>query len=137
MAIIDIRLMRYINLLDRISKVKTRRCFDYNNMIIFAVPSRFISQAIGNNASNIRFMQEKLGKRIRIVKEAEGLEDLEAFLRGIIAPVGFKSVEIQDDCVMITAGSSNKAALIGRNKRRLEELALIVKDVFGKNLKIL
>ncbi|MDP3881301.1 MAG: hypothetical protein Q8Q31_00285 [Nanoarchaeota archaeon] len=137
MAIIDIRLMRYINLLDRVSKVKTRKCFDYNNMIVFAVPPRLVSQAIGNNASNIRFMQEQLGKRIRIVKEAEGLQDLEKFLREIIAPVGFRSIELQDDCVLITAGSSNKAALIGRNKRRLEELALIVKDVFGKDLKIL
>ena len=137
MAIIDIRLMRYINLLDRVSKVKTRKCFDYNNMIVFAVPARFMSQAIGNNASNIRYMQEQLEKRIRIVKEADGLHDLEKFLRDIIAPVGFKSLEIQDDCVIINAGSTNKAALIGRNKRRLEELALIVKDVFAKSLKII
>jgi transcription antitermination factor NusA-like protein len=136
MAIIDIRMMRYINLLDKVSRVKTRRCFDYNNTINFAVPAKFISQAIGNNASNVKFMQEKLGRRIKIVKEAEGLLDLERFLKEIIAPVNFKSLEIQDNCVIITAGSSNKAALIGRNKRRLEELALIVKDVFGKDLKI-
>ncbi len=137
MSIIDIRTMRYINLLDRVSKVKTRRCFDYNNTIIFAVPARLVSKAIGNNAANVRILQEQLGKRIRIVKEAESLADLERFTRDIIAPVGFKSVELQEDCVVINAGNTNKAALIGRNKRRLDELALIIKDVFDKNLKII
>ena len=67
MSTINIQTMRYINLLDSTSRVKTRKCFVYNNTIIFAVPSELMSRAIGPNASNIHYLQEKLGKRIRQV----------------------------------------------------------------------
>ena len=35
MAIINMQTMRYINLLDKASNVKTRKCFVYNNTIYF------------------------------------------------------------------------------------------------------
>ncbi len=130
--------MRYINLLDRASNVKTRKCFLYNNIIIFAVPKHLVSKAIGSDANNIRNLQEKLGKRVKIVKEPTGLSDAEEFISSIITPVKFKSVEIKENELIITAGNTqNKAGLIGRNKVRLEELKTIVKDVFNLDLRIL
>ncbi|MEK6892860.1 MAG: KH domain-containing protein [Nanoarchaeota archaeon] len=131
MATIDLQTMRYINLLDRISGVKTSRCFNYNNTITFAVPKNFVSKAIGLNASNIREMQENFGKKVRIVEEAQSLKDAERFIRSIVAPVSFKSLEIKDNCLIINAGAQSKAALIGRNKRRLEELRRISIDNLG------
>ena len=38
--------------------------------------------------------------------------------------------------LILTAGSQSKAALIGRNKRRLLELQRIAKDYFGKEFRI-
>jgi hypothetical protein len=38
--------------------------------------------------------------------------------------------------LVLTAGSRNKAALIGRNRRRMIELNKILEDNFGKELKI-
>lgn len=137
MTVINLQTIRYINLLDRVSRVKTRWCFSYNNTIIFAVPRELMSQAIGFNATNVKNMQEKLGKRVKIVEEANGLADLERFVRSIVAPVGFKSLELKDNCAIINAGSQSKAALIGRNRRRLDELKRIVSDNFGTDLKIM
>ena len=54
----------------------------------------------------------------------------------MISPVGFKDFEMNGREIIITAGSQNKAALIGRNKRRLYELQKITKDFFGKELRI-
>ncbi len=129
--------MRYINLLDKASRVKTRKCFLYNNTIIFAVHRAFISQAIGPDAAHIRFIQDQIGKRIRIIEEARGIEDAERFISAIVAPVTFKSLEVKDELFLLTAGSQSKAALIGRNRRREDELRQIVKDTFGIDLKIL
>lgn len=129
--------MRYINILDRVSRVKTMKCFDYNNTILFAVPSGLVSRAIGKSAENIRMMQEQLGKRVRIIEEPSGLGDVEKFMRDVVSPVGFKSVEVKDNVIVLNAGPQSKASLIGRNRRREEELAEIIKSVFNLELKII
>jgi len=95
-----------------------------------------MSQAIGHDAANIRFIQEQIGKRIRIIEEARGVEDSEKFIAAIVAPVTFKSLEIKEGMFILTAGSQSKAALIGRNRRREDELRQISKDTFGLDLKI-
>ena len=130
--------MRYINLLDKESRVKTRNCFIYNNTIIFAVPGHLISRAIGHEAANVRKIQEKLGKRVRIIPEALGLQDVSKFIQNIVEPAKFKTLEINGNELIITAGGTqNKANLLGRNKRRYEELRQIVQDVFFLDLKII
>jgi transcription antitermination factor NusA-like protein len=136
MAVIDMQTMRYINLLERESRVKTRKCFFYNNTIVFAVPRAFLAQAIGRNAEHIHSIQDRIGKRIKVVIEAGSIEDAERFVADIVAPVTFTCLEIKDDAFVLTAGMQSKAALIGRNRRREDELRQIMKDTFGKDLKI-
>ena len=140
MSVINMQTMRYINLLDRVSRVKTTKCFVYNNVIIFAVPSSFVSRAIGAGAENIRILQGQLGKRVKIISEPNGIgsKDAEKFVSDIVAPIKFKSAEIRDNVLAISSGGTqNKAGLIGRDKRRLIELEQIVKDVFGLDVRIL
>jgi len=137
MAFLNMQTIRYINLLDRTSNVKTSKCFIYNNAIVFAVPKSFVSKAIGPGAMNIRRMQESLGKRIRIIAEADGIEDAERFVRTIVEPVSFKRIGIKEGTLIITAGGTqSKAGLMGREKRRMEELSQIIKDTFNLDLKI-
>lgn len=128
--------MRYINLLDRVTRVKTHNCFIYNNVIVFAVPSDLMSRAIGTNGKNVRMIQDTLGRKIKIIKEARGIEDLERFVRDVVEPIGLKSVDVQGDEIVVTAGSQYKAALIGRNKARLLELSTVVQNLFGKQVRI-
>ena len=130
--------MRYINLLNSVSRVKANKCFFYNNAIFFAVPSNLLSRAIGPAGRNIRIIGEKLGKRIRIIRDIEdNLNSIEGFIESIVSPIEFVSLDFKDDAFILTAGSRTKAAtLIGRNKVRLEELRKIINDYFGKGLKI-
>ena len=137
MATIDMQTMRYINLLDKASNVKTRKCFVYNNTIYFAVPKVFVSKAIGPDAINVRRIQESLGKKVKIIKETEEERDFERFLQDVVSPTKFKNIEMKDNIVTITAGSmQNKAGLIGRNRRRFEELKKVLQDLFGFELRI-
>lgn len=136
MALISMQTMRYINLLDKTSRVKTSKCFVYNNVIIFAVPKALVSRAIGPNGEHARKIQQILGKKVRVIEEPHGLENAEKFVKDIVEPVDFKSLEIQNDEFVLTAGSQSKAALIGRNKVRLQELGQILEDNFGKTLRI-
>jgi len=129
--------MRYINLLDKFSRVKTSKCFIHNNAVFFAVARGQVVRAIGPAASNVKRLQDNIGKRIRIIREEEGISDAKRFIEDIVAPVRIKSVDIDGEVLVVTSGNNqSKASLIGRDKRRYEELRKIVQDYFGKDLKI-
>ena len=128
--------MRYLNLFEKITKVSTRFFFPYNNMIIFCVPRNMLSRALGRDNSNLKKINNILKKKIRIVPIPLGIADAERFIQVIINPVTFKEIEIKDDEIIITAGSQNKAALLGRHKRRLLEMKKIVGDFFNREVKI-
>lgn len=130
--------MRYINLLDRISHVKTMKCFTHNNAIFFAVRRSEVSKAIGPNAVNMKKMQESLGSRVKVIREPDSIADAKNFIEDIVSPLKVRAVEVKEDQIIITAGSNqNKAVLIGRNKRRLDEMQRILRDFFHKDLKVI
>lgn len=128
--------MRHLNLFGKITQVSTRFCFKYNDCIIFCVPMNLISKAIGENGKNVRKINEILKRKIKILPFPRGIEDAKTFFSSIVSPTEFKDMEINEKEIIITAGSQNKAALIGRNKRRLLELQKISGDFFDRDLRI-
>ena len=132
---IDMQDMRYLNLFEKITRVSTRYCFKYNEAIVFCVPRSLVSRAIGEKGINVKKMNEILNKRIKVIPQPLGIDDAKKFIESIVSPVTFKELEVNDE-IILTAGSQSKAALIGRNKRRLLELQKISRDYFGKELKI-
>ncbi|MDP3986947.1 MAG: hypothetical protein Q8P81_01845, partial [Nanoarchaeota archaeon] len=132
---LDMQEIRYLNLFEKIMNVRTRFCFKYNEAIVFCVPKPLVSKSVGENGRNIKKMSEILGKRIKVVAAPRGIEDAAAFIKAIVSPVGFRGIEINENEIVVNGGS-NKAALIGRNKRRFLEMQRIVKDFFGKDFRI-
>lgn len=129
--------IRYANLFNKVTNVRTNHCFNYNNMIVFVVPRKFVMKAIGVNNSNLEKLNRITGKKIKIVALPYGREDIEHFVATITRPVKFKAIEIRDNETIITAGAQSKAALIGKNKVRLEEMQNILEQYFGiKKLRI-
>jgi len=133
---IDMKGIMYLNLFDKITRVRTRFCFKYNETIYFCVPKYLVSKAIGSGGRNVKKISETLRKKIRIIPIPEGLQDVQTFIQNVVSPVTFKGIEIKDNEIIINAGSQSKAALIGRNKRRLNEMHGVIKDFFGKEVRI-
>jgi transcription antitermination factor NusA-like protein len=132
-SVIDMQLMRYINLFERTTKVSTMKVFYYNNGIIFAVPKAKVSLAIGKGACNIKRMSETLRKKIRVVSmpAVDDVEGIKKFVADVVAPIEFNGVELKGGSLVVNAGRQSKAALIGRNRMREKELADVLKDFFG------
>jgi len=128
--------MRYLNLFAKITRVNTRHCLKYNEALIFCIPKNSISRAVGPAGKNVKQMSQILRKRIKIIESPKGIENIKKFISDIVDPVTFKDVEVIDDQVVLTAGSQSKAALLGRNKRRLKEMQKIVENYFGKEFRI-
>lgn len=134
---IDMQGLRHLNLFRKITRIQTRYCFLYNEILMFCVPRREIPKALGKNGENLKKMSDILKRRVRILQIPHDVDDAKAFIQSIIAPVTFKSIEITPDEIIVTAGSENKAALLGRNKRRLNEMKEIVKDFFKKEYRVI
>ena len=111
--------MRYLNLFEKITKVSTRYCFKYNEALVFCVPKRLVSKAIGPDAKNAKQLNSILGKRIKVIATPLSIHDIKVFIQSIVSPVTFRDLEITPTEIILTAGSQSKAALIGINKRRL------------------
>ena len=134
---IDMRDIRHLNLFRKITRIPTRYCFNYNEMIVFCVPKKSLKRALGRSNENLKKMSDILKKRIRIIPIPKGIEHVKPFIQSVIAPFTFKEIEITPDEIIVTAGSENKAALLGRNKRRLNEMKEIVKDFFKLDYRVI
>lgn len=133
---IDMQRMRYINLFGKVCKVSTKHCFLYNNSIIFVVPKKKVSLAVGKNGENMRKLGDILRKKIKVVaelpeEEEKKKEEMQRFVSAIVDPITFNKVEVKGGEIVITAGRQSKAALIGRNRQREKELEGILKNFFA------
>ncbi len=135
--VLDMQDLRYLNLFARITRVETRYFFEYNNTLVFCVPKQLLSKALGENARNLKKMSEILKKRIKIVPQPESMKDAKRFIGIVVSPVTFNNLEIKNDEIVLDAGKMSKAALIGRDKRRLHEMQKIVKSFFKKDFRII
>lgn len=133
---IDMQDMRHINLFERVTNISTRFCFKYNENIIFCVPKKLVSKAVGDGGMNVKKLGEILRRRIKVIITPNGIADANIFFRNVVSPTTFKDLDVKGNEIIIVAGSQNKAILIGRNRRRLFELQKIANDFFGKDLRI-
>jgi len=129
--VLDMKLIRYANLFNNVTRIRTNHCFIYNNTIVFAVPRELVTRAIGPNNRNLRRLSEITNMRIKIVAVPSGKEGIEHFVSVITYPVKFKGIEIKGNEAIISAGSQSKASLIGRGKVRLNEMQDILEQYFG------
>lgn len=125
------KFIRYLNLFEKITGVRSQHCFNYNLTLIFLVPQQFVARAIGENGRNIKKLADILERRAKVIAIPSGIQDMEKFIITIISPVKFKSIEVKDKSVIINAGMQSKAMLIGRNKARLAEMKNILNECFG------
>ena len=134
--ILDMQDLRYLNLFNKVTKVNTRYCFNYNNTVMFFVPKVLIRKALGEEGRNIKYISEVLKRRIKIFPIPNGIEDAQKFIELLVSPVQFKKLEIGPNEITVTAGMQSKASLIGRDKRRLMEMQKIIRGFFGKDFKV-
>lgn len=134
---IDMQTMRNLNLFSKVSGQTAIHCLNYNTGLVFVVAKHDFARAMGEGGRNAKRLSEILNKRVKIVAAPDSIIDAERFVKAIVYPTEFKELTVDGDTVIINAGPNSKAMLIGRNRQRLEELEEIIKQYFGKQVRII
>lgn len=133
---IEMEDLMHLKLFESVTKISTRHTFVYNNTLFFCVPKKDLSKAIGKEAANVKKINFIAKKRVRILALPTEEKDIKKFIESIVSPIEFSELEIKQNEIILTAGSQSKAALLGREKRRLKEMEKIIRDYFKKSFRI-
>ena len=141
MKTLDMQHIRYLNLFEKVCRVRPEYCFLYNSSIVFVLEKEGVSRAIGQEGRNTKKLYHILGKKVKVVGKPSGVSEVKEFVTAIITPTSFRNIEViggdgEGGEIIIQAGKVNKANLIGRGKTRLVELQKVVRIYFGKELRV-
>jgi len=113
---------------ENMTNASVKDCFLTNNLLLIIVNENNIAKAIGRGGSNIKHLEQKLNKKIKIV---EFNSNLSQFIRNLVNPIKVNDVKIENNMVQISVnGVREKAQLIGRDSKNIHELKEIVSLYF-------
>jgi N utilization substance protein A len=122
-------------LMEKITKARVKDCFkDEEGTIYFVVGTGEIGKAVGKGGSNIKKVQQELGKRVRVIEYSENGVD---FVKNIIVPLRVQEIVEVENIILIKESSrKTKSALIGRGGKNLQLINRAVKRFFNKEVKV-
>ncbi len=133
--ILDQEIMGLSLLMEKITRAKVKDCFkDEEGAVYFVVSKEDFGKAVGKGGSNIRRVQQELGKRVRVIEYSENALD---FVRNIIFPLRTQDI-VEGEGLLVIKESNKKAKslLIGRQGRNLKLINRAVKRFFNYEVKV-
>ncbi|MBW2985519.1 NusA-like transcription termination signal-binding factor [Candidatus Woesearchaeota archaeon] len=120
--------IKFMALFEQITRTSLKDCIIDENQITFIIKGDNVGKAVGKKGSNVKLLENKLGKKIRIVKFDDNCAQ---FTQNLIYPLRNVIIEKEDNEIIITGpDTKTKALLIGRNSQNLRKLEYIIKRYF-------
>lgn len=127
MTTFDVELIKLMNYFESKTRTRVRDLFyDQNGKLTFVVEEGDLGKALGKGAANLRDLESKLNKKIRIT---EWKSDKIALIRSFTSPLDIVEVTEQDDGIIVLRGKDEKTngLLIGKQARNLRNLEWMVR----------
>ncbi len=125
----DSEIIKIISLFEAVTRSKVKDCIVDPEKILFIVEENEISKAIGKKGANVRLVESKLKRKIKIV---EFNSNVVTFIKNLIMPL--KVDEIKEDeqglIILKSSDSKVKGLIIGRNAKNLRAYEGVVKRYF-------
>lgn len=120
--------IQLMQLFEMVTKVHLKDCFFGKERVIFIVPENDIIRAIGKNGANIKKIEEKINKRIKLVGFSDNVCK---FIKSFLYPIKAEEIKLEEGVVIIKVnGTREKGLIIGRDRQNLNYLKEIVKKYF-------
>ena len=126
--------LKLITFFESMTGAKIKDCIS-NEKLILIVDENEMAKAIGKNGSNIKKVESRLKKKIKLV---EFSSDVSQFVRNIAYPAEVLEIEQKDGAIIVHGkDASSKAMLVGREHQNINNLTNIVKRYFDvKEIKV-
>lgn len=133
--VFDIKSIQYLTLFNNITKINAKDCIVQDTQIIFIVNMADVGIAVGIKGVNVKKLEQKFKKKIKISGYSENIKD---FIKSLVAPLQLEEITEEKDIVILTAKDlKTRGLLIGRTASILKAYEKIVKRFFPiKELKV-
>jgi len=122
--------MKLITLFESMTGAKVKDCIA-SDRIIFVMEENEMGRAIGKKGINIKRIENKLGKRVKLV---EFSSDVLQFVRNMVYPIELSGIKQENNNLVISAKDTRtRAMLIGRERQNINHLRGIVRRYFDVN----
>jgi len=111
---------RYLALFEDETGATARDCLVYDDRIVVLVAAGEMGQAIGPRGQHVTAVEEKVGRDVELVEDADTPE---AFVASVLAPAAVRHVTVseQNDRVAYAeVPEDDRGAAIGRDGRNIE-----------------
>lgn len=132
-TIIDNKIMGYIQLFERMTRIDAKDCLENEDMILFIVGEHKMAELFKNHSDSVPVLREKTNKHILI---AEISRDLLNFVRNIFFRFGVKEINInwKEGVTNIQVGvePTEVGKAIGKEGRNIK----LFREVVSRNFNI-
>ena len=116
-------------IMERITRTRVKDCFKEEDTVYFVVGAGELGKAVGKGSSNIKRVQEELGKKIKVIEFRSNVAD---FVKNVIYPLKVEQIVEEEGVVKIKESSKKtKSLLIGRGGKNLKLINRAVKRFFN------
>ncbi len=130
--IISAELMKFMSIFENVCKVSPRDCFidDSTGVLTYIVPEGKLRKALGPGASNIRKLETRLKRRVKV---SEYSDDVKSFIKSLLLPLRISDISEVEPGVYLIEPVDNKTRgmIIGRAAVNLRNLEKMVRRFFN------
>ncbi|UCD21040.1 MAG: hypothetical protein JSW08_00630 [archaeon] len=128
-AKLDIKTIQALNLFERITRIKAKGCFPYDNSLIFTVHPAFLRKL---QRSKLGYLGKQLNTNIKVIPTPLGKTSIQIhrFVKNLVS-CPFKKMTLEDQKLTFSVPSTKtRAVFMGRDKIRLRQLTDALKRFF-------
>ncbi len=134
--VLDMQAMQTIALFEQLTGAHIKDCVPSDEQMIFIVHEGEMGKAIGKGGQNVRNLEYKLKKRVKVV---EFHTDILQFVRNLVAPLELREAKLENAILFLSAKDlKTRGLLIGRGASNLRLFEAIVQRYFPiKEIKVI
>lgn len=125
----DNEVIKIMSLFDSITQAKLKDYFeDDNGLPVFVVHPKEIGKAVGKKGANVRLLEEKLNRKIKIIEFNPNVQN---FVRNLVYPLKLENAEKEGSVLRLQPSDpKTRSLLIGRAAKNLRNIEKIIKRYF-------
>jgi len=134
--VLDMQAMQTIALFEQLTGAHIKDCVPSEEQTIFIVHEGEMGKAIGKGGQNVRNLEYKLKKRVKVV---EFHTDILQFVKNLVSPLELREAKLEGVILFLSAKDlKTRGLLIGRGASNLRLFEAIVQRYFPiKEIKVI